>query len=72
MFCPECGSTQICVNDVLHADSGSIYRYRRCNDCGTGFRTVETVIRDCDSAHMYEYSAAYEKRHPRRERKRNV
>lgn len=43
MKCPKCGGDKIGVSDTIPGGTRTIYRYRRCKNCGTGFRTMEVV-----------------------------
>lgn len=44
MRCPNCGSYSVKVVDTLSGeDDLSVYRRRKCIDCDTKFRTVETI-----------------------------
>lgn len=46
MFCPMCNSSNVYVKDTMTGTDGSVYRRRRCANCNSNFRTVETVMDD--------------------------
>lgn len=48
MKCPKCGSDKIGVNDTIPGGKRTIYRHRKCKNCGTGFRTMEVVDNGSD------------------------
>ena len=43
MKCPKCGSEDIGVTCTIPGGKRSIYRERKCKECGEKFRTVEAV-----------------------------
>ena len=43
MKCPHCNSDKIGVIDTLGGATNTIYRRRKCKDCGGKFRTVEII-----------------------------
>ena len=58
MRCPECGGTNIGVNNTMPDNEKRIFRRRKCHDCGAGFRTVE-IIDDGSFDFAIGYSEAY-------------
>ena len=58
MTCPKCNSTSVYVTDTAHGENNQIYRNRRCSDCDTRFRTVETLIAPSDIYANQAYSKA--------------
>ena len=43
MICPKCKSDKGHVKDTMNSPDGKIYRRRLCMNCGTRFRTVESI-----------------------------
>jgi len=43
MTCPNCRSTDTCVDSELHSVGGEVTRVYACGECGVDFVTVERV-----------------------------
>ena len=64
MFCPKCESENIRVVDTMHEPDNMTYRRRKCLNCGTNFRTVETILDDSEESRAAYRAAAYRKNGP--------
>lgn len=58
MTCPVCGGKNKVVS--TRSDTETIYRERRCNDCGHVFYTKETE--SCTKQEFRKNASEYEKR----------
>ena len=58
MTCPKCNSASVYVTETAHGEDNQIFRHRCCSDCGTGFRTVENIIKSYDFCANEAYSKA--------------
>lgn len=65
MKCPHCNSDNIGVIDTLGGATNTIYRRRKCKDCGGLFRTVE-IIDNGSPAVAKGYTAATRRKNNRR------
>lgn len=55
MICPECGSNQTWCFDSRHSkDEKTIWRRRRCNDCGHRWTTYEFAVKSKDESEQAE------------------
>lgn len=46
MQCPHCGAAKLQVLETRSCPDDSIFRRRRCEQCGTNIRTLETMVDD--------------------------
>lgn len=64
MTCPNCSSYNVKVVDTMSsADGLSVYRRKKCRECGAKFRTVE-VIDDGSEAFKNGYLEALNYKNP--------
>ena len=44
MKCPVCGIDNTTVSSGHHTEKGNYQRYKRCNNCGHRFKTIEYYV----------------------------
>lgn len=62
MKCPHCNSDNIGVIDTLPGATNTIYRRRKCKDCGGLFHTVEIIDNGQNPAVAIGYGMASSKK----------
>lgn len=62
MNCPKCNSASIYVVNTNPSEDGSIYRGKKCTDCGAIFRTVEVLDDGSEEFKRGYYAAAMRRR----------